>query len=691
MHKHEHKHEDAARHRAQPPQIPEGAGRGADEVLRLQRLVGNTTTAGLVGSVLDEAEAEQAEVQRASVRDALSGSGKPVPDDVRSEAEARLGVDLSGVRLHTGPAAERSTEEMGARAYTTGRHVVLGRGGNDWKTLLHEFDHVRQQAAGRVEGTDQGNGMRMSDPSDRHEQEAEANATRALRGEPPRHGGGSASGHHHHGGGIPVQQARIADVQPGLDSAAVTRIMTRLLSMPLIVPVALPSGSGPGTRRQALNVSRTTDPRLDVDDERPGTGLATISWEELLRGDVVRMAYGPYDVFLLPHGGDALAAATDDLRELIDSNYFAGDAVLQPFSTALMEWLVRRRSNSSGDVEVVTNRVTTDEGTGAEITVGGRPGWDARANQIVTGSDEDRRHIIAWHTMRGAFRNAFNAALAPGENIRQRMRTLLDTLDSVATWAELDEAEAASSHGSENGDAAGSQPSNVSMTDAPPAAVPSPPGSAMDIDVEVTSEHGSSQASSTTSEQLRDNLSSTVARVLGMLSNNPYNLWAGDAIANESINRVRQRLAAMMNEHTDDQELIDQVGARALQGSSTQNQDRRVWTRVRDTLANVAAGDARTFIQSVIDSFDVDIPITGDDETSSTYTSQEAQAGAVRNVLATGLAQEVLTMYDNQLPDDFDSLIDTIDRWLRRFLRPEDLQTSVSGGRRTVGQRPQDE
>ncbi|HEX6342307.1 DUF4157 domain-containing protein [Umezawaea sp.] len=685
MHKHEHEHEGGTCHRAQSPQIPDGAERGAEEVLRLQRLVGNTATTGLVQSVLDEAGAEQAEVRRASVRDAVSGSGRPVPDDVRFEAEARLGVDLSGVRLHTGQAAERSTEEIGARAYTTGRHVVLGRGGNDWKTLLHEFDHVRQQAEGRVEGTDQGNGMRMSDPSDRHEQEAEANATRALRGEPPRHGG--ASGHHHHGGGIPVQRARIADVQPGLDADAGTQIMNRLLSMLLVVPVALPSGSGASTRRQALNISRGIDPRLT--DQGNGTGFATITWDQLLRGDVVRMAYGQYDVFVMPHGGGALAAATDDLRGMIDSNLFEGDAVLREFSTALMEWLVRRRSNSSGDVEVVTNRVTTDEGTGAEVTVGGRPGWDTRANQIVTGYDEDRRHIIAWHTMRGAFRNAFNAALTPGENIRQRMRTLLNTLDSVATWAELDEAEAASSHSSENGDAANSQSSNVTMADAPPAAQQSPPGSGMDIDV--ASEHGSSHASSTTSEQLRDSLSSTVARVLTMLSNNPYNLWAGDAIANESINRVRQQLSAMMNEYTDDQELIDRVVARAQQGSSTQNQDRRVWTRVRDTLDSVDAGDARKFIQSVIDSFDVDIPITGEGQTSSTYNALEAQVGAVRNVLATGLAQEVLVMYDNQLPDDFDSLIATVDSWLRRFLRPEDLQTSVSGGRRTVGPRQQDE
>ena len=109
---------------------------------------------------------------------------------------------------------------------------------------------------------------------------------------------------------------------------------------------------------------------------------------------------------------------------------------------------------------------------------------------------------------------------------------------------------------------------------------------------------------------------------------------------------------------------------------------------MRETLADVQASDARKFIQSIIDSFDIDVPVTGDDETSTTYGGLADQAAAVRNVLATGLAQEVLAMGEGRLPSDFDALIDQMDDWLRRYLRPEHLQTTLTGGRRTVGHKP---
>ncbi|MCE6995313.1 DUF4157 domain-containing protein [Saccharothrix sp. S26] len=693
-HEHQHQHEDHAHRRVRPQRAAGGAGRGVDEVLRLQRLVGNSAASDLVRSVVDEAEAERAEVQRSSVREALSGPGKPVPDDMRSEAEARLGVDLSGVRLHTGAAAERSTEEMGAHAYTTGRDVVLGRGGKNWKTLLHEFDHVRQQAEGRVEGTDQGNGMRVSDPSDRHEREAEANATRALRGEPPgpHHHGGAAGGHH---GGVPVQFARIRDVQPGLSKDDVKRIEQRLRATELQVPVPLPAGRTElRTRRQ--DNARGIDPRLHVTSST--VGLARIDWNELIAGAPIPMGYGPYEIRVLPHSADALAVATDELVELMDSQHFSGEALMENFTRPLMEWLVRQRSNSGGDVTVVANRVTTDEGTGTEITVGGRPGWDTQANQIVTGYGEDRRHIIAWHAMRGAFENAFNAALAPGENIKERMRALIRILNAPATWADLDAAESGSESGSQDIGGAGSQGgSDVSMADVPAAATTSPPspaGSGMELDTpprvaSPNSDHGSSQAGSTTSEQLRGDLVAAVTRVLDMLSNNPFNLWAGDAQANQSINRVRQQVAAEMKAKSDDQELVDAVRARAREKAETPNQDQPVWTEVRDTLEGTPADEARTILQSMVDTFDVDIPVAGGGNASTTYPASDDQIAAVRNTLATGLAQELLAMSDNDLPGDFDKLIDTIGRWLRRFLRPEHLRTTVEGGRRTVRRRPQ--
>lgn len=126
-----------------------------------------------------------APVQRSAVHEVLRGAGSPLADPVRQEMEARLGQDFSDVRVHRGAAARRSAGEIGARAYTSGNHVVLGEGGSDKHTLAHELTHVIQQRQGPVAGTDDGGGLRMSDPDDRFEREAEANATRVMAQAPP--------------------------------------------------------------------------------------------------------------------------------------------------------------------------------------------------------------------------------------------------------------------------------------------------------------------------------------------------------------------------------------------------------------------------------------------------------------------------------------------------------------------------
>ncbi|MEU4268094.1 DUF4157 domain-containing protein [Streptomyces sp. NPDC026092] len=115
-------------------------------------------------------------VQRSSVHDVLRGPGRPLDNATRTDMESRLGADFSDVRLHTGGAAKASAAEVGARAYTSGNHVVIGEGGGDAHTLAHELTHVIQQRQGPVSGTDNGNGLAVSDPSDRFEREAEANA-----------------------------------------------------------------------------------------------------------------------------------------------------------------------------------------------------------------------------------------------------------------------------------------------------------------------------------------------------------------------------------------------------------------------------------------------------------------------------------------------------------------------------------
>ncbi|MFB7594023.1 DUF4157 domain-containing protein [Streptomyces sp. NPDC056160] len=166
----------------------------AASLLHLQRTAGNTAVARMLdlerhshgpGCGHDTAQDEATPVQRSTVHDVLRTPGTPLEPVLRAEMEARLGADFSDVRMHTDQAARRSAAEVGARAYTSGSHVVVGEGGSDRHTLAHELTHVVQQRSGPVAGTDHGDGLRVSDPSDRFEREAEANAHRALAAPAP--------------------------------------------------------------------------------------------------------------------------------------------------------------------------------------------------------------------------------------------------------------------------------------------------------------------------------------------------------------------------------------------------------------------------------------------------------------------------------------------------------------------------
>jgi Domain of unknown function (DUF4157) len=123
----------------------------------------------------------------------LRGPSQPLATPLREEMESRLGADLADVRVHTGAAASASAAGLGARAYTAGRHVVIGEAGADRRTLVHELVHVLQQRQGPVTATGSGAGLRISDPSDGFEQQAEAVAGRAAPGVLPAGPGGSSA------------------------------------------------------------------------------------------------------------------------------------------------------------------------------------------------------------------------------------------------------------------------------------------------------------------------------------------------------------------------------------------------------------------------------------------------------------------------------------------------------------------
>ncbi|WP_412126860.1 DUF4157 domain-containing protein [Streptomyces zaomyceticus] len=151
-------------------------------------------------------------VQRSAVHGVLRTSGRPLDDGTRTDMESRFGgADFSDVRVHDDGAARASAAEIGARAYTSGSHIVLGGGGGDRHTLAHELTHVVQQRQGPVSGTDHGNGLQVSDPSDRFEREAEANATRVLSGSAPVHETVGATAPVHGSDAPSVQRAERSD------------------------------------------------------------------------------------------------------------------------------------------------------------------------------------------------------------------------------------------------------------------------------------------------------------------------------------------------------------------------------------------------------------------------------------------------------------------------------------------------
>lgn len=193
MHSHDHDHDEneSLRPRADrvgenaPPQLWRAAAAGRTDVvgpagmLAMQRAVGNAGVQRL------------AEEERSPVLDVVSSGGHPLEEPVRTDMESRLGHDFSDVRVHTDDAASRSAVSVNAHAYTVGSNVVFQREKYDpsstaGRTMLaHELTHVVQQRSGPVDGTPTGSGVRVSDPSDRFEREAAANAERVMSGPAP--------------------------------------------------------------------------------------------------------------------------------------------------------------------------------------------------------------------------------------------------------------------------------------------------------------------------------------------------------------------------------------------------------------------------------------------------------------------------------------------------------------------------
>src|SRR4029450_1395797 len=114
----------------------------------------------------------------------------------RADMEAPVGADFGDVQVHSDGAAAASARSVQAHAYTVGNHVVFGEGHYQPETpegrhpLAPELAPVAQQRQGPVDGRAAAGGIKVSDPGDRFEREAESVAGRGAAGA----GGGPSEG-----------------------------------------------------------------------------------------------------------------------------------------------------------------------------------------------------------------------------------------------------------------------------------------------------------------------------------------------------------------------------------------------------------------------------------------------------------------------------------------------------------------
>lgn len=106
------------------------------------------------GEALDSNSAPAVSASVESRIQAARGNGQPLAESSRNFMEPRFGQDFSGVNVHTGSEANALNQELGARAFTTGRDIFFSEGeynpgsqASD-QLLAHELTHVVQQGGG---------------------------------------------------------------------------------------------------------------------------------------------------------------------------------------------------------------------------------------------------------------------------------------------------------------------------------------------------------------------------------------------------------------------------------------------------------------------------------------------------------------------------------------------------------------
>lgn len=111
-------------------------------------------------------------------------TGASLPARERASFEAALGDELPQVRIHDNAASHEAASSIGAKAFAVGDRVFFGKGQYDpqrapgRELLAHEVAHAYQQQGASVPAPA---ALKLSSPSDRHEQQAHRWAEAVVR------------------------------------------------------------------------------------------------------------------------------------------------------------------------------------------------------------------------------------------------------------------------------------------------------------------------------------------------------------------------------------------------------------------------------------------------------------------------------------------------------------------------------
>lgn len=104
----------------------------------------------------DEGGANEIPEGFASELNSSKGSGMPLDESTQAEMSSKMGADFSGVKIHTGSAANALSEKVNAKAFAHGQDVFFrdgnyNPGSQQGKELLaHELVHTQQQGNGQL-------------------------------------------------------------------------------------------------------------------------------------------------------------------------------------------------------------------------------------------------------------------------------------------------------------------------------------------------------------------------------------------------------------------------------------------------------------------------------------------------------------------------------------------------------------